>query len=161
MACLCILFLVTATGPTRVQLPGPPLPYVQRSSAQPLLAQVQRIREALDYLGSPLPARTKAALNQAARETDESRLVKSVQDALDSYCLLGVNINPESRVKVAQGPAKPILVEQGWRIFLVKVQNDAGVTSELKAVSPNAQSLFNSPKEDVRGRWLDMQMFNS
>ena len=38
----------------------------------------------------------------------------------------GVNINPESRVKVARGPAAAELVEQGWRVFLVKVHNEGG-----------------------------------
>jgi hypothetical protein len=81
-------------------------------------------------------------------------------------------------VKVVSGPAKPELLEQGWRIFLVKVQNEAGVTAELQAVSPNAQSLFdggssngssdkyfrkNPPSEQLgpRDLWLDLAMFNS
>ena len=45
---------------------------------------------------------------------------------LDARCLAGVNINPESRVKVARGPAAAELVEQGWRVFLVKVHNEGG-----------------------------------
>jgi hypothetical protein len=137
-----------------------PLPLVEPVAAQPLLAQAQRMSKALDYLGSPLPAPTKAALTRADRETDEARLVRSIQEALDPYCLLVVNINPESRVKVAPGPARPELVEGGWRQFLVKVHNESGSTAELRATSPHAESLFNSPPEDVRHRWLDLQMFN-
>ncbi len=139
----------------------PPLPLVESVAAQPLLAQVQRLAEALDYLGSPLPPRTKARLAKAAAEADETKAVQMVQEALDPYCLLAVNINPESRVKIAPGPASPALIEQGWRQFLVKVQNEAGVTAELKAVSPNALSMHNSPQTDLRNRWLDLQMFNS
>src|SRR6266481_1663406 len=71
-----------------------------------------------------------------------------------------VEINPESRVKVAKGVAAPELVEQGWRQFLVKVQNDAGVTAPLKAESPNAQKLAGSPEEQVSNRWLDIMMFD-
>ena len=66
----------------------------------------------------------------------------ALQGILDRYCLVGVQINPEMRVKVAQGPAKAELVEQGWRVFLVKVQNDSGTTAELRVVSPQAMSLF-------------------
>ena len=51
-----------------------------------------------------------------------------------------MNINPESRVKVTRGPAQAELLEQGWRTFLVKVHNEAGVTAELLAVSPNAKA---------------------
>src|SRR5439155_3416279 len=91
---------------------------------------------------------------------DQTRQVRDIQAALDPYCLLAVHINPESRVKVAPGPARPVLVEKGWRQFLIKVQNEAGVTAELQAVSPNALSLYNSPKADLVNRWLDLQMFN-
>ncbi|HZO88671.1 MAG TPA: CehA/McbA family metallohydrolase [Chthonomonadaceae bacterium] len=144
----------------KAQAAAPPLPTVTGVAAQPLAAQVNRLVQALDYLGSPLPEKTRAALRRAVAETDDARLVQAVQAALDPYCLLMVDINPESRVKVMQGPARPELVEQGWRQFLVKVHNAAGVTAELRAVSPNALPLHGSPPAEVRNRWLDMQMFD-
>src|SRR5207245_585789 len=58
------------------------------------------------------------------------------------YALALVDINPESRVKVAPGPAKPELVEAGTRIFLVKVNNAAGVTAKLEVDSPNAAPVY-------------------
>jgi hypothetical protein len=134
---------------------------VENVAAQPLQAQVQRVMEALEHLGSPLPARVRAALAKAAKEPNEARRVAAIQAALDPFCLVAIDINPESRVKVAPGPAKPELVEQGWRQFLVKVQNEAGVTAELRAASPNARPLANSPQADVGNRWLELQMFNS
>jgi hypothetical protein len=85
----------------------PPLPLVERVAAQPLRAWVKRLTDALDYLGSPLPQRVKARLEKAASEPDEARAAQMVQEALDPYCLLAVNINPESWVKVATGPARP------------------------------------------------------
>jgi len=42
------------------------------------------------------------------------------------------------------GTANAELVEGGWREFLVKVQNDAGVTATLKGESPNARKLAGS-----------------
>jgi NHL repeat-containing protein len=65
------------------------------------------------------------------------------------------------RAGVVPGPARPELVEQGWRQFLVKVHNSAGVIAELRPFSRSAKPLFNSPGTDLTGRWLDMQMFNS
>ena len=53
-----------------------------------------------------------------------------------------LNINPEMRVKVATGDARPELTETGWRTFLVKVHNESGTTAALEAVSPNALSLW-------------------
>jgi len=155
------------------------LPLVRDVELQPLVAQVRRVMEATDYLGAPLSPADKQALETAFQQADADEAGQTIQRVLDKYCLFGVNINPESRVKVAAGPAKPELVEKGWRQFLVKVHNEAGVTAELLAASPNAQSVHNSPSRetvsdkhyrkrgggpeqvDERNLWLDLQMFNS
>jgi hypothetical protein len=86
--------------------------------------------------------------------------VDEIQRILDKHCLAGVEINPESRVKVQQGPAKAILVEQGWRAFLIKVHNQAGITAALAVESPNAGPIPNQPAHIVRSRWMDLQMAN-
>ena len=65
------------------------------------------------------------------------------------------------RVKVAQGPADPYLMQHGWTQFLVKVNNQAGVTAALKTQSPNAVRLHNSPAEAVDDRWLEVQTFDA
>src|SRR5439155_4382621 len=88
------------------------------------------------------------------------RSVEPIQKLLDPLCLLLVEINPESRVKVARGAAAPELVEEGSRQFLVKIQNDAGVTAPLKAESPSAQRLAGSTEGQVADRWLDLMMFD-
>src|SRR5438046_5365710 len=123
---------------------APRLPIVKNTELQPLVAQVRRVIEATDYLGTPFSATDKQALETALNQTDADEAGEAIQNVLDNYCLFGVDINPESRVKVAQGPAKPELVEKGWRQFLVKVHNEAGVTAELRTASPNALSLFDS-----------------
>ena len=84
----------------------------------------------------------------------------ALQRVLDPHCLVFVDITPESRVKVVAGPARPELVEQGWRVFLVKVQNEAGVTAELRAASPNAGKLAGTPAEEVANRWLGLELVN-
>lgn len=107
----------------------------------------------MDTLGSPFDDKTTAALLAAMKAPDAST---KLQQLLDPFCLFFVEINPESRVKAIVGPAKPELVEAGWRQFLVKIQNDAGVTARLNIESPNAKWLANSPKDDVQNRWLDL-----
>ncbi len=135
------------------------LPIVTGVEWQPLSAQIKRVLEALDYQGSPLPAADQRALAQIAPNTADATL--RAQEILDRHCLFFVNINPELRVKVTPGLARPELLEQGWRAFLVKVHNEAGSTSVLHGQSPNAQRLFNSPANEVPTRWLDLQMFNA
>lgn len=150
-------------------------PSVDDVEWQPLAAQLRRLIEALDYQGSPLPADDRKAI-EALLNSGGDDAAEKAQKILDPHTLIGIQINPESRVKVSAGPAKPILVEQGWRAFLVKVHNESGVTAELRATSPHAQSLFsggaysnpsdrefrrqpnNIPDKD---RWMDLQMFNN
>ena len=141
--------------------PAEELPLVTNVEFQPLAAQVTRLLQALELVGEPLPA---ADAQQLRRMVDQgpanAASVEAVQKILDKYCLAGVNINPESRVKVQQGPAKAELVEQGWRAFLVKVHNEAGVTAVLAVDSPNAGPVPNQPANAARMRWMDVAMFN-
>ncbi len=147
-----------------------PLPKVSDVEFQPLSAQVRRVVESLDMLGQPLPSETKAALEKAYATTPPGAAVRAIQKAIDPFCLIGVEINPESRVKGSQGESKAILAQHGWRVFLVKVHNEAGVTAELVASSPNAAPLYkqstNSPSpkvtvplSEVPQRWMDVKMF--
>jgi hypothetical protein len=53
-----------------------------------------------------------------------------------------IEINPEARVKVNAGPAKPELIQEGWKSYLVKINNQAGITGRLAAESPNAHPLM-------------------
>ncbi|MPZ20500.1 MAG: hypothetical protein GEV06_21690 [Luteitalea sp.] len=151
------------------------LPKVENVSLQPLAAQVTRVVEALDYLGVPLSAAEKRSLEAALDHDDEKRAVLALQDVLDRHCLVDIHINPESRVRVTQGPARPELMQNGWRTFLVKVRNEAGVTAPLGADSPQAKPVFSRgpdgssmnprppqtiARRDVADRWLDLSMFD-
>ena len=123
---------------------------------QPLSAQAVRVNEAMEFLGSPLAPDDHQALLAAAHGTDAARGVAEIQRVLDKYCLLMVDINPESRVKLERGPAEAELVEQGWRTFLIKVTNEAGVTARFNVQSPNALPLPNSPPDQVVQRWMEI-----
>ena len=85
---------------------------------------------------------TARASTRRPQPTDEALAVIELQQVLDAHCVASVHINPESRVKVVPGPAPKQLVQGGWRSFLVKVHNEAGITSALVAVSPNAAAPF-------------------
>jgi hypothetical protein len=163
--------ILAVTGPRPAAF-DPRLPLVEVEQ-QPLAAQALRIAEALAYVGAPLPAADREALLEAASRPDGAAAIQAI---LDRHCLLDVHVNPESRVKVAAGPARAELVEHGWRTFLVKVRNEAGVTAALKLSSPQAQRVFaRGPRgfsmdprpvqtvtaADVADRWLDLQAFDA
>ncbi len=152
-----IIFLLVVAAWT---IDAAPLTSVTNVEVQPLVAQVKRVTDALAYLGAGLPDAELIQLRDAMG-LPSAEAVKQIQGVLDRHVLFGVGINPEMRVKVAQGEAKPELDEQGWRVFLVKVENDAGTTAALKASSPNAQRLHGSPPEDVPNRWCDIATFDA
>jgi hypothetical protein len=138
---------------------------------QPFAQQVRQVESALAYLGQPLSEPDQDAINRAIANSDEAAAVASLEQILDKYVLAIVDINPESRVKVQPGSAKPELVEAGARIFLVKVINQAGVTAKLETQSPNAQPVLvpsdGSPEppkkiapDDVRDRWMDLELYD-
>jgi hypothetical protein len=169
-ACSLVVFRVSVQGAE------PTLPIVSEVDLQPFGAQVRRVVEALDALGAPLSAKERQAI-EAALAGNDSTSIETVQRILDPHCLVGLTINPEMRVKVAAGPARAELVAGGWHTFLVKVQNDAGATAELRVISPQGQSVHDSPWSRTssdkayskgggasaaltpRERWLDLEMF--
>ncbi len=117
---------------------------------QPFLAQAIRIGEALSFIGSALPQASFEKLQDLKNSQYDQETVKTVQELLDPFCLAEIEINPESRVKVFQGPAKPVLIQEGWSTFLLKVHNQANITAVLEAESPNALPVLygssNSPR---------------
>jgi hypothetical protein len=144
------------------------LPIVEKVELQPLRAQVERVTAALKFLGAPLTAEQDAALKKALQHKNA---VVEIQKVLDPLCLAGVTISAESRVKVRPGPVPKKLVQQGWTVFLVKVNNRAGINATLRCTSPNAAPVYrrsrNSPEpkvtikpSDVPNRWLDVGMFD-
>jgi len=144
------------------------------TDAQPLLAQAMRLKEALAFLGSSLSKDDEKRLSALKDQAMTAATAGQVQRILDPYCLAIVNINPESRVKVTRGAAAAKLVQDGWVSFLVKVNNDAGVTARLEVESPNSATPLYAPSYQPRvdekkkltpgqvaNRFLEMQMYRN
>ena len=100
------------------------VPIVTGLDAQPLIAQSRRLIDAAQLLGVPFSDGEKSVIEAA--DTTAAK----IQSALDPRCLFIVTINPEMRVKVAPGPAKAELIEQGWRPFFIKVINESGIEQQ-------------------------------
>jgi len=146
----------------------------QEVEPQPFISQAMRLNEALNYLGSSLADKDQKSLELIQHEPHTPGTVQKIQEILDPYCLAEVHINPEGRVKTAQGPASPKLIQGGWTTFLVKIHNETGATSSLEVESPNAlppwhRSSFSHrvlPEHVIRAgsvanRFLDVQMYRN
>ena len=142
------------------QAQSPAKPRVLQADLQPLASHAERVAEALSLVGSPLSESERKALAAAAK-LDPATGAAAIEKLLDRRTLCVVNINPEARVKVQPGPAKPELIEAGWRTFLLKVTNEAGVTARLNIDSPNAGQLANSPSDQLANRWLQIMPFTN
>ena len=148
-------------------------PIITGLERQPFVAATRRLVEAIDFAGAPLSSEITATLQAAMTAADDRAAIGDIQNVLDPLCLAIITINAESRVKVAEGPVKKELMQQGWRAFLIKVHNEAGINPVLQIESPNALPVYQQGKgsreeprtkeklvnpEDVPDRFLDMTM---
>lgn len=173
ITCLCYAPLFAQHMHTQ---PEATLPVVAHVDPQPLLAQAIRLNDALNFLGSSLSDEDQQRLTALQNKPLTEETSQLIQQILDPYCLAFVDINPESRVKVSRGPAKAVLMQHGWRSFLVKVHNEAAATALLKVESPNSAPAFHIASfplqphaaeknllsaGQVANRFMEIQLYNN
>lgn len=129
------------------------LPLVEEVEWGPFRDHCRQLLQSLDKSDSPLPAKTvrqlKALLDRVP--DDPAAASAAVQKLLDAHCLIRVNINAESRVKAARGPAEIQLRQDRPTLVLLKIHNDGGVTHALRLYG---QELVRDGEEDA-SRWLE------
>jgi hypothetical protein len=118
------------------------IPIIAQVEPQPFMANAARIDEAMTFVGNPFPVDVSKEIKALQSKAYDAKTVQRVQELLDPYCLAFVQINPESRVKVHQGAATPLLMQEGWTSYLIKVHNEAHITAELVPESPNAKPVL-------------------
>lgn len=125
---------------------------------QPLAANADRLRQALDFIGAPMSADDQAALKAAGNDP------RKIQAVLDPRTLLLVNINPESRVKVARGAAPAVLQQSGYAPVLIKVVNDSPVKGTPHLTSPQSGPLMSGGfgnQKGAPGRFLQVELMQA
>ncbi len=113
------------------------LPVVE-VEGQPLAANVERVMQAMTFLGAPHPLRSDVKLRDAVRRQDGAAL----QQLLDPAAVLVVHLNPEMRVKVQRGPGPARLQQGGYTPLLVKVVNESTATPRLRLISPQMGAVY-------------------
>src|SRR5438093_1490843 len=150
---LALLFVAAPAGAQTLDV-------VEDADWPALRAHGRGLLKDLEAIGAPLPASTVEALQPLLKQQkpdDPARACRSVQKLLDGHCLLGVEVNPESRVKAARGPRKAELALDKAAFVLIKVHNDGGVTHALSVESPQRRR---SDKEKDGDRWLEAEVLN-
>jgi hypothetical protein len=122
------------------------LPIVEEVDSTQLKKQVRRLQEMIPDLLSAADRSSLLDILDAKEDIGER-----VQKMLDPHCLIGVNINPESRVKAARGPRAADLIKGRETLVLIKVQNEAGVTQGLRVSGEQLRG----PGVSNKSRWLE------
>jgi hypothetical protein len=148
VGCLLLAFLVEV-GPARGQSP---LPVADGVDARSLRVQSRQLLDRLAPMKAALPKETEGQLRDLLSDDkkDSDETAEKIQKLLNAQCLVGVSINPESRVKAARGPRQAELVAGKQTIFIIRVLNEAGVTHPLSVQSPQMRV----PGESSKERWL-------
>ena len=109
------VMLGIASGASGAEEKSRTWPVIAKVEGQPLLAQVERLKEALAFIGRPLGAETLKAI-EAAREGKEEAIATGVQDALDPLCLAAVTVGKDGGVRAVGRGGKPVLEAASIRI---------------------------------------------
>ena len=86
---LFVLILNLFSGLKVIAADVPALPVVTKVEQQPLVAQVERLVEAMEHLGTPLIKSDRETLKAAMIDSDAEKAVAGIQKVLDPYCLVG------------------------------------------------------------------------
>lgn len=134
-----LLGIAGLAAPTGAHADSPAdAPPVIEVEGQPLAANVKRLLQAFEYLGTPMPEALDEQLTPAMRERNATR----IQQLLDPRVLFVVSINPETRVKVRRGPAEAVLQQAGFTPVLIKVINESTSTQRVRMTSPQAGAVY-------------------
>src|SRR5262249_42740215 len=98
---------------------------------QPYFASVKRALEALEKLGAPLAPEDAQKLKALASQNDADA-VGAAENILEHYTLAHVVTSADGYAHATAGKAPKTLIEQGWRVFLVRVSNPIGTTAKLE-----------------------------
>ncbi|KAA5538694.1 hypothetical protein FYK55_26640 [Roseiconus nitratireducens] len=132
-----------------------PMPHCVDESCHTLDASVTVDRQHLDELLQSLDSVDGALADKIRQQVaDDADDLKTV---LDRFSLIHVSINAESRVKVDEGAADPLLPSGRWGTFLIRVQNLAGVTAPLRL---HCDQQRQPNRELARDRWVEIEVID-
>ncbi len=92
---------------------------------QPYFAAVNRAVDSMAKLGAPLLSADGQRI-AALTQTNDAAAVTEAETILDKYTLARLEVDTTGVGRVLPGGAEPTLIEQGWRLFLVRIANPTG-----------------------------------
>lgn len=145
---------------------------------QLVLSMARRVFAAMERLGEPFAADRIKGLDAAEAKGDLAAAAAGALLLLESRVLLTATISPEARVGVKRRLTSATLVQGGWRLFLVRIDNPARVPGKLAAHSPQAVPVYgvyapdapgalalgavgrSTTRGDIAQRWMDLDVYD-
>ena len=138
---------------------------------QLFLTRTKNLIPAFNKTGISISEKDRLALQKGVSEKNANAVVS----VLDRYTLLKIDINNDEKISVKQSIIKPVLQQNGWTAFLIKVNNNVGITKRLEIASEEAKSVYDGGEkiygmggdakgsvvsnQDIKNRWLDFNFF--
>ena len=152
-------------------------PQVPDAYVQPQLALAYRVFDALARLGEPISARAVEQVRALEACGSAAAAVRAALALLQPRVLLMAGVNPEARLMVSRARTAVEVVQGGWRVFLVRVDNPGLVPGRLGIDSPEALPVngvyppgspqfgpmgptvvANTTRGDMAARWLGLEL---
>lgn len=103
--------------------------------AQPYFASVKRALDRLEKLGAPIAAEHASRISTLSTRTDAAAQMEA-EEILSRYTLAILKLESGGSLRIDQGGATRDLVEQGWKLFLVRVDNLTGKDVAIRFPGP-------------------------
>ena len=125
LACAGLIIGLTSLPPMTMQVSAQnfgaaPVPSIVTDIAkQPLMVEVDHLLQALTFVGRPVSDSDRNAIYEAAKLPDDKAVV-AIQQVVDRYALVRVDIDPLRKVTVLPvSGSSETLMKKGWTTFLV------------------------------------------
>lgn len=114
--------------------PVSPLRAQESIPPQPYFAAIGRIADMLARMGAPLQTQDSIRIAALAK-SGNARAVEDIEAILNRYTLVRLTVDGARLVQTTAGGASPMLAEQGWRPFLVRIANSSGITDPFDVIT--------------------------
>jgi hypothetical protein len=121
---------------------------------QPFFASVMRAIAALTEGGQPIAKVDADRLAELAAQ-DDAEAVAGADTILGKYTLATVMLDKEGMGQATLGGADRTLIEQGWRSFLIRVENPHGVTDRFDVSGGGGAGRMSQPNLEEKAGLRD------
>lgn len=148
--------------------------HTEQIALQPFFASIRAAARQLDQIGEPLQSDVLAEIDRIESGGEENPVYAATK-ALEPFTIMNVELDAGGFAKATSSRRRVSLVEQGWRSFLVRIENPHRLERPLYLSETGLTKLTGKPRQDslaprpklgdrldnsalVKRLWLDVKM---